>query len=93
MDYVDKVAWIFVGALVVGVAYNLYGLHRNEKVYDFRIKLLNEVCRLGRLDELEGKNPLWRVKVLETVDYDTMLNKFWVPLEPENFYKDTSFLK
>jgi hypothetical protein len=60
------------------------------------IKLI-QIVRDKSLEDLEknpfGMNPMWRLHTLELVSYHELVIKFWIPLKPENFWKDTSFLK
>lgn len=60
-------------------------LYRNNDVYKFRIKILNQIPF--------SENFMWRYEIYERVKYNEMLFQFWKPLKIETWYNDLSFLK
>lgn len=68
--------------------------YRNTKILHFRLALLNTLSNLNQYDIGKGLHPAdWRYQEFDSVTYDEMLLKFWIPLKPERWYKDTSFLE
>jgi hypothetical protein len=85
--------YIFLGVYVFIVVGILLMLFRNQKVCNYRKKLMDEFFYNSNL-ELEKSDNLekWRkdfdskLKILESVTYDEMVWKFWKPLD--SFYKN-----
>jgi hypothetical protein len=77
----------------VGMGFSVLMLIRNKKVSEFRRWMLDTIHEHSVTDIRAGHNYDWRYKAYESVDYDTMVYKFWRPLKPESFYEDTSFLE
>ena len=63
---------------------------RNDKVYSFRLSLVNTIFEKSKVDEF--KDYEWRLKEFESISYRKMLYMFWRHLKPENFYKNLDFL-
>jgi len=76
-----------------GVIFGFVLLRRTDKVYHFLRQLLEQTSEAAKIDIRAGRNWEWRYEMLNSVSYDSMLYRFWIPLKPECFYKDLSFLK
>lgn len=64
--------------LIIGVIM-LFILYRNNKVLEFRLRVIDRVFR--------DANYMKREKIFRSVSYYEMLFKFWKPLK--SFYKGT----
>jgi hypothetical protein len=77
----------------LAVAFCMFMMRRTTKVYEFRRGVIDTVYELSGGDVHKNKEWRWRWDAFETVDFGEMVNKFWRPLTPEEWWKDTSFLK
>jgi hypothetical protein len=66
---------------------------RNNQVSKFRTRLVKMVGEKAEVDIKLGLPWEWRYETLDLVAYDTMVKKFWVPMKPERWWKDTTFLQ
>lgn len=78
--------------VITGFSFGIYMGFRNEKTFRFLVSLYGKIDILSKQDINQGKDFEWRLKVFETVSYDDIYNKFWLPLKPESFWDDLSFL-
>lgn len=81
---------LFIIAFICLIGYFLSS-RRIDMVYEYRKELLTEISRLADEDIKNGREWKWRYEVLESVDLNEMMSKFWKPLD--SFYPDKSFLK
>lgn len=63
---------------------------RINKVFNYRAKLRNTVFNMAKRDIENGREWEWRWTCYDSVSFDTMVNKFWKPLD--SFYKDKTFI-
>ena len=82
-QYVLIIAGIGFGICVLGMLFCLYMLYRNDRVFEYRTALAEQVFSF-----VDYK---WRQEVLNSVSYGDMTKKFWKPLD--SFYPDKSFIK
>jgi hypothetical protein len=76
-----------VGVIVV----SLFALYRNERVYRFRTGMIAQIRDVAMAER--GRPWAWRYEAYDEVTYTEMMRRFWVPLSPEAWYADTSFLR
>lgn len=63
-----------------------YALHRNNAVYDEKIRVLNEIRRLAEIDRHSNRDPQWRYDAFNEIEYNRMMwREFWRPVK--SFYK------
>jgi hypothetical protein len=85
---------IFIILMVVlggGILYTSWLFYRNNRVFSFRLALLEKISLAANIDIKNGLEWVWRYKMFDSVTYNTMVFSF-KPLKPENFYHDTAFL-
>jgi hypothetical protein len=70
--------------LMLLLAFAIYILIRNQKVYRYRRRMADVVFSASVWDYK------WRLQVYESVTYNDMMLRFWKPLD--SFYPDKSFL-
>lgn len=77
---------VLAGAFGLLLICSLLILRRNDKVYDYRIRLLYTI-EIADLNDIRNGNfeVAWRLDVFRSVPYDEMLYRFWKPLD--SFYK------
>lgn len=78
-----------IGTLLV--LFCIFILIRNQKVYQYKIKIVEFVYEKSIEDANKGKESQWRWEKLDEVSYHEMMYKFWKPLD--SFYKDKRFFK
>ena len=81
---------VFLNVLMILLVCSLIILARNERVSQYRARLLSQVSRAAKDDIKKDMPWKWRYDVFDSVSYEQMLFKFWKPLK--SFYKDASFL-
>ena len=84
-------AIIFCVAMA-GIVVSFLALIRNQKVYNYRVALLEEVSNAANNDIHREGGPYefkWRYDAFSDVEYNDMMWKFWKPLD--EFYPDKSF--
>lgn len=82
---------LFAFMLVIS---SYFGLIRNFGVNMFRHYLISKCSEANQADIRNGVLDLPdRYNIYDSVSYYAMLLKFWKPLRPEAWYKDTSFLQ
>ena len=77
--------------LMIGGSLMVFLMFRNDRVHDYRQKLLGTISNCVEIDIQENRSWEWRYEIYHSVSYDNMLYRFWKPLE--SFYKDKSFLE
>lgn len=87
---------VFAGAwfaLMGGAGLGLLAFRRrNAHVLAFRMRLLAEIVRATRLDDLEGREDWqWRLDAFHAVPYEHMMWQVWRPVE--SFYPDRRFTR
>jgi len=65
------------------------GFFRNNAVFNFRVGLLNQML----VDIDNGESVGDRLDAFKTVDYGTMVWKFWKPLDVKTWYPGTALDK
>lgn len=81
-----------IGELVILYAsFILFMFYRNDKVYNYRQRLLDRICEAAYRDAQKCKSHEWRFDMFRMVSYEEMVDKFWKPLD--SFYPDKSFLE
>lgn len=85
---------ILLALFLAVLAFAVYLLIRNERVYAFRKRLLNEVSAAAEHDIKNGKpwGWEWRYDRLGDVTYNEMMMSF-KPLTIEQWYGDDSFTR
>lgn len=82
----------FVCFSVVGFC--IFMLYRTWAVWCFASSLADRVCELTQQDLAAGHGTtFWRWKALQSVSFDEMANRFWIPLRSDAWWDDTSFLE
>jgi hypothetical protein len=76
--------------LILFYVWQMMCMVRNKSVYRFRRHLLAMVTQASHADVRSGHAWQWRFEAFETVSYELMLSKFWVPIT--DFYEDYSFI-
>ena len=90
--FVFFVAVVVLG--VIGTLFCLIMLRRNNKVCRFRVGIIDRIAALNQADIFNGRADYeYRWKQFGRVTYDEMCWRFWVPLKPERWWADTSFLE
>lgn len=81
-------------SIIAGLVFVLAGymLYRNEKVYKFRLDLIERLHDAAEVDIQNGRPWEWRSQTFETVSYKQMLYSR-KPLTAEAWYVNTSFLQ
>lgn len=87
MDFVTIVMFVGILLLMVGVFF----LVRNDKVYEFRMRLLHRVSEMCKKDAEQQLEWPWRYEQMGWVSYDEMVYKFWKPLRASAFYPALGF--
>lgn len=86
--------WIIdlvIALCMLGIIFGSYiGFVRNNQVYRFRTKLVDELYEISKLDQSSSSQ---RSQVYRSVSYNDMVLKFWKPLKPEVWYQNTNFLE
>jgi len=84
--------YIAVAFCSLGMWYCAFMLVRNDKVGNYRKKIINRISKKNR-EEISRNLDYngWRYDEFERVSYYTMVFKFWKPLS--SFYKDTKLEK
>jgi hypothetical protein len=77
----------------IAILFCFFMLYRNKQVSRFVYLVLADINKYSKLDIEKGKDYAWRYAEYDKVNYDTMVNKFWIPLKVENFWQDVSFTK
>jgi hypothetical protein len=95
-EYMPTIILLFLILLVLYLTVPL--IIRNSTVYTFRLGILKRIHQLNQQDINSGDRKIqldrvWRYNVFNTAPYNAMVYKFWIPLKPECWYKDTSFLE
>lgn len=67
-------------------------LIRNDRVYRFRMELLNKVGAAADRDIQARRDWMWRYEAFRKVSYREMMYPVWKPLKAESFYDDVQFL-
>jgi len=80
---------LLISLIIVTFSTYFFG-YRNQKVYNYRTKLLNSVSSKIR-EDLGSNNGLWRYDEFEKITYDEMVWKFWIPVD--KFYDLDKLLK
>lgn len=91
MEIHKQILLVLMSALAFMGLFCILMLIRNEMVYKYRISLIHKIAEMGDKDIRAGKDPRWRWEYFHRVDYDTMVYKFWKPLD--SFYKNKAFIK
>lgn len=81
---------IFGLFLLIMVMYFIRGF----RVIRFRNRLHNQILAVSRQQVYQDPRTswYWRVDYYNTVSYDAMLWRFWIPLKVDRWYKDDGFL-
>lgn len=58
-----------------------FGLIRNQQVHDERLLLLREIDEQCKINMSCGRPYEHLLTFFDEVDYDTMLYKFWIPVD------------
>ena len=82
--------FLLIIALVLFVA-SIYVMFRNERVYKFRMLLLNAVSNAATRDLNEGRDWEWRFEEYRKVSYAKHVYSF-KSLRASNFYSDLAFV-
>lgn len=89
MDKIFQIGLLIVISLLfVLTLCCLLALIRNNQVYIYRTKILQDITFKTQEDvnnnTYNKEDPLWRYKEYDKVSYDDMCRKFWKPLD--SFY-------
>jgi len=70
-------------------------MYRNVRVYQFRTMLFEQIIAISRQEVHQDPftNWYWRYTYYNTVSYDQMMYRFWVPLKVNRWYKEDAFLR
>ena len=82
---------LILGVLSIIFILSIIILYRNNKVYNYRIELLDKVSEKADEDIKKGLDWETRYKKLKEVGYHEMIYKFWKPLD--SFYDLEDLLK
>ncbi len=66
--------------LMTGVCFCFYMLYRNERVHRFRIDILDRIVA-------NPETMYHNLAIFDSVEYDTMMKRFWRPLTVKAWYK------
>ena len=91
MSSFDNLVAAFVLFLAAASLFCFYILVRNNKVFNYRFKILSQIDELAKADIRQCKEWKWRYDNFSQVSYGRMMWQFWRPLK--SFYKDTNFLR
>lgn len=87
---------VTVTLAVLASLFVVVGMYRNIRVFRFRYTLLGRIHELNQRDIIINNNTFkevyTRYAAFDSVTYNEMMIRFWVPLKAERWYKDTSFL-
>ncbi len=78
---------------MVVVVCAVFSMYRSNQVFAFRMWLLDEASRGANIDIKFNREWAWRYNTLRSVSYGYMMRKFWVPLTPNRWFKDQSFIR
>lgn len=86
MDLLLIICFIVLGILAIALMFCEYFLQRNNKVYDFRMMILDKyIIPKADQEALLGKDPQWVFDMHKSMkSYDKMLYSF-KSLKPENW--------
>jgi hypothetical protein len=76
--------------LILFYVWLMVSMARNMSVYRFRMHLIAMTRQASYADVRSGHEWEWRFEVFESVSYELMTRKFWVPIT--DFYEDYSFI-
>lgn len=82
--------------MVAVIIFGGFLLGRNQRVYKYRMRVLKLIAEAAKQDIANGRDYKWRYQMLDSVEYNEMVCKFWKPLD--SFYSDnyeimTKFIK
>lgn len=75
---------------ILSLVWCVIELIRNNRVFKYRITILDRVSVAAKSDLKKDRDYTWRYDAFIVVNYEKMVFKFWKPLD--SFYKDFSFL-
>jgi hypothetical protein len=77
---------------VVGIALIIVLMYRNERVYNYRKRVIENIGEIYQDEIAAGRlTTNWRWKEFEKVTYRDMVKRFWKPLD--SFYENTKLEK
>ena len=80
---VEIVLLVVIKICLFVIGFSIFMLYRNERVFEHVNKSIETI--------FSYEDYGWRLKVMNSVPYDEMVNKFWKPLD--SFHEDKSFLQ
>lgn len=80
---------IWVG--LVGMYFSVYAMYRNNRVLEYRMRIINKIFQKGTEDIENGQPvPRWRMEEFDKVSYNEMVYKFWRKID--SFYEGNACL-
>ena len=93
MIIVYTLLFVLWGVCILGLIACAVLAVRNQRVYKFRISLIDQIGEAGREDINAGEFANdWRWDEFDSVDYNTMVVKFWKPLTIEEWYGNDNLI-
>lgn len=81
---IDLITIALFGLFGVAEAFMFFMLMRNNQVHELRLEMLDIIFKCNDWQ--------WRLVVKNSVKYEEMVYKFWLPVKAESFYKTQHFL-
>lgn len=75
----------------LALAYCVLMLIRNERVSNYRKRIIEEVSKQSKRDISRSRSWEWRYEAYSAVSYEAMMKEWWRPLA--SFYPDKRFLE
>jgi len=66
-------------------------LFRNQKVFKERMRVLDIISQYAKMDIRNQKDYDWRYKEFDTIPYNRMFYRFWIPVK--EFFKEMDCIK
>jgi len=82
---------IVIGLCVWVILFSFFMVFRNQKVFKERMRILDTISQYAHKDIENHKDYDWRYKEFETISYNRMFYRFWIPVK--DFFKEMDCIK
>lgn len=86
----DFKMWLFY-IILLFIFMTILFMIRNNRLLKYQLNLIEKISKLSQADIHNGKDWRWRYGVLDSINYNIMLYKFWRSFD--SFYPDKKFLE